>query len=110
MEKEKAREIVQGAIKKLEVIPEDKWCTGQYSDGTGGCCAYGHYSGYEEFYEDHRGEIESLGKACSELGHARDGVDLVKANDGYHMGYPQATPKERSLQYLKDCLLEPVAA
>lgn len=87
-------------IAKFEAIPEDCWTTEKFSDGTGRCCAYGHLGA-------RKGKPMMAIPDCEGLLDLSIGVTksigtVVSANDGTTRRYPQPTPKQRVLAWLRD--------
>lgn len=79
-------------IKKFEAIPERLWITGVYgSDYQEEHCAYGH-CGVRALRDTLEGDALRM----------LTGGLTVSVNDGASDKYPQCTPKERILAYLRD--------
>lgn len=85
-------------IAKFEAIPEELWCAGSFSDNQGRCCAYGHLrarKGEPSFMA-----IQGLLDLC--IGVTKHIGTVVTANDKQTVRYPQETPKQRVLAWLRD--------
>ena len=84
---------IKEIIEYLESIPEDRWCVGEYSSGSGKCCAAGH-----------------LFRKSGSLYEAADALMLTEfrdrritsINDGLDADYQQPTPKARVMAFFRD--------
>lgn len=84
-------------IAKFEAIPEENWTTGQFIDKDGRCCARGHCGERNNSESD---EVRALFRiSCATL---RNKYKVAELNDGELWKYPQPTPKQRVLAWLRD--------
>lgn len=74
-------------IDKFSAIPDEEWCTRQYTDSNGRHCAVGHCVNADE---------------RTGLGLLFDGTPIPMINDGEEPRYPQETPRARILAALHD--------
>ena len=77
-------------IDKFKAIPDEQWCTHNYTNEDGNHCAYGHCGV--------RGGIGT---------HESNGLDklslsIISINDGNQIAYSQPTPRGRVLAALLD--------
>ena len=90
----------------MELIPEEKWIIGDFSNNVG-CCAIGHWN---VAHGDHSASItkstyrftESVGKYFEAYKGYYQTIDGV--NDGGCDEYQQATPKQRVMALLDDMI------
>lgn len=88
-------------IKKFEAIPEDKWHTGEYSDGIKKC-AMGHCQDRTRRHTNslYGPEFDAIVSLFKTLGGGDYGIAII--NDGCDLRYRQPTPKQRILAALYD--------
>ncbi len=79
-------------IRKFEAIPEEQWCTRQYTDDEGRHCALGWCRGFDGEY----GYAEEV--ALERIAP----FFVPDVNDGNDVRYQQPTPKQRVLAALRD--------
>ncbi len=82
-------------IAKFEAIPEEKWCSGYYSEDDK-MCALGHCGA--ENHASERPEYFALKALARKIGPD----SAITVNDGYSETYDQPTPKGRILAWLRD--------
>lgn len=82
-------------IAKFEAIPEDKWTTGSFTFGPRHC-VYGHCGKLAVMQETDES------RALFQIAFEHRGHSVVDVNDGYAAQYPQETPKQRVLAWLRD--------
>lgn len=80
-------------IEYLEATPENSWCTDVVKTRDGKNCLLGHLFDYGG---NHVMDAFEETVATTYM--------FYPVNDGTHPDYPQPTPKQRILQYLKDII------
>lgn len=81
-------------IAKFEAIPDELWTDkGWYYDGEKRC-AIGHCVGDRNFHAPEAVALREIAKALDQT--------VISINDGYCDKYPQPTPKQRVLAWLRD--------
>lgn len=118
MNKEEALIIINNAIAIFEPIPEEKWCIGDFArvsiDGTGQCCAVGHYTRHhsnnpEDYsYSNCADYMPATDNSPSPLRRAVNFFnpvnDIATVSNGDSPSFRQATPKQRTLACLNKIL------
>src|SRR5690242_21599062 len=87
-------------VEYMENTPEDSWCTEVVRTKDGKNCFYGH------LFDMGGGDTEGGGGSLwdyFEEAYATTFM-LYPVNDGRHPDYPQATPKQRCIAYLRDLI------
>jgi len=79
-------------IEKFTAIPDDRWCTGNFVNFDGQCCAAGFCGDRNRI--DSPPEAKALYALILPIGHVAD------INDGFHGAFQQPTPKLRILAAL----------
>ena len=86
-----------------EGIPAENWCTGQFRDEDGCCCAVGHLA-----YNDPSKRLSPpvLYSILKEAGYCEEQTsfprEIVEVNDGKRVQYKQPEVKQRVLCFLND--------
>ena len=83
--------LVDNLIHFFEAIPDSLWCVGGLTDDYGRHCAIGHCDSARCF------SAIDLDVLCVN----NYGEGAARINDGFHPGFPQATPKARILEALR---------
>lgn len=104
----KTETVAEEALRILEPIPEEKWCTGARTNFRGQHCALGHYSmkhyGHPAETTGEDGPLtEKLIKRSNDfLG--QELISIASINNGDHGLYQQETPKQRTMALLQDMI------
>lgn len=88
---QKKKELFELLVQYYELKPEESWCTRNYNDYHGKCCAIGHLK--QEFGD--YGVVERTVRSLC-------GISLILVNDRDTTRYQQPTPKQRVIAYLND--------
>lgn len=83
-------------IKKFDAIPEEQWCTEEFTDVSGACCVYGH-CGLSWGRPSHMSDM------LEDIFMVAFGVDAAYVNDcrpGDDPRFQELTPKQRVLAAL----------
>lgn len=86
------QKFLQQVIAHLEEIPDERWCEGKVHEGEARC-GWGHVYAWMYGDAERTASFQRLPLTT-----------VISANDGLLRGYHQATPKERSLAFLKSLL------
>lgn len=98
-------ELAKKALGILSKIPENKWITEKYGNGTG-CCAIGHYHRIVEGlkYKDIPNlNVIGINEEAGNL-NCMASPSLASINDGTNLNYKQPTPKQRVIAFLNDVI------
>lgn len=108
----KTETVAEEALRILEPIPEEKWCTGSFLDDKGKRCAIGHYIHKKTGRVDNDGDLFGGHTKCairiSSIEFLNEGqMSIADVNNGYFgtlHGYSQPTPKQRTIALLSDMI------
>lgn len=109
----KVETIAQKALRLLRTVPASDFITGQFTDGSGKCCAIGHFHRLKSKNPDnyspvncednHNGILRKKSIAFMKQKHDMSGVTIAHVNnEDYYNGYTEPTIKGRVVHMLKD--------
>lgn len=93
---------LQPFIQYLIETGEDEWATGVVRTKDGKNCLFGHLVKWH-YGEGYEGSISRVWDVFESMWMST--YVIYRINDGEHQGYPQSTPKQRVIMYIKNLWL-----
>lgn len=104
----KTETVAEEALRILEPIPEDEWCTGMRINDYGQCCSLGHYSMKQYGHPaENQGEDGPLTRRLIIASNKFLGClihTIATVNNMPFLAYRQPTPKQRVMALLSDMI------
>lgn len=101
----KKETLAEEALRILEPIPEDHWCTGWYSNSSGHHCALG-WMGHAKNVKPQTTRFPISDRVMEFLKSrgVKYCLGITEVNDGELKLYPQTTAKQRIIALLQDMI------